>query len=150
MYYVLVFVFWTFIIYWTHRLVHILPYFKHIHADHHKQISQNTFQGLNWKNLFLYFDSPKSTLDQWYTEVIPTILMSFIFGWWLFVVYYIWAAFIQEAVISVHFLTVQASFARAINNQLQSIQFSQSPHRSCPLARHRLIFPCLPTSQPFP
>jgi sterol desaturase/sphingolipid hydroxylase (fatty acid hydroxylase superfamily) len=24
--------------------------------------------------------------------------MSFIFGWWLFVVYYIWAAFIQEAV----------------------------------------------------
>jgi sterol desaturase/sphingolipid hydroxylase (fatty acid hydroxylase superfamily) len=24
--------------------------------------------------------------------------MSFIFGWWLFVVYYVWAAFIQESI----------------------------------------------------
>lgn len=24
--------------------------------------------------------------------------MSLIFGWWLFIVYYIWAAFIQEAI----------------------------------------------------
>lgn len=98
MYYILVGLLWTFTIYWAHRLVHILPHFKKIHADHHKQISQNTFQGLNWKNLFLYFDTLKSTIDQWYTEVIPTILMSLIFGWWLFVVYYVWAAFIQEAV----------------------------------------------------
>lgn len=76
----------------------MIPYFKQIHADHHKQISDNTYDGLNWKNLFLYFDSPKSTLDQWYTEVIPTMIMSLFFGWWLFVLYYIWAAFIQEAV----------------------------------------------------
>jgi sterol desaturase/sphingolipid hydroxylase (fatty acid hydroxylase superfamily) len=81
-----------------HRLAHVIPYFKQIHADHHKQISDNTYDGLNWKNLFLYFDSPKSTLDQWYTEVIPTMIMSLFFGWWLFVLYYIWAAFIQEAV----------------------------------------------------
>ena len=98
MYYVLVFLLWTLVVYWCHRLVHILPYFKNIHADHHKQVAQNTIQGLNWKNLFLYFDSIKSTLDQWYTEVIPTIILSLFFGWWLFAVYYIWAAFIQESV----------------------------------------------------
>ena len=98
MIYIFVFLLWTFVVYWAHRLVHIIPYFKTIHADHHKQISQETFDGLSWKNLFLYFDSPKSTLDQWYTEVIPTIILSLIFGWWVFATYYIWAAFIQESV----------------------------------------------------
>ena len=98
MHYIFVFLLWTFVVYWAHRLVHVLPYFKNIHTDHHKQISQDTFDGLSWKNLFLYFDSPKSTLDQWYTEVIPTIIMSLIFGWEVFAVYYIWAAFIQESV----------------------------------------------------
>jgi hypothetical protein len=97
-YYISIFFLWTFIIYWTHRLSHILPYFKKIHSDHHRQISQNTFQGLSWKNLFLYFDSFESTLDQWYTEVIPTIILSLLFGWWLFIFYYIWAAFIQESI----------------------------------------------------
>lgn len=98
MYYIFILLLWTFIIYWTHRLSHLIPYLRDIHFDHHKQISNNTFQGLSWKNLFLYFDSFKSTLDQWYTEVIPTILLSIVFGWWLFIIYYIWAAFIQESI----------------------------------------------------
>ena len=98
MYYVLVFILWTFVIYWMHRAAHIVPFMNKLHADHHKQIAQDTYKGLHWTNLFLYFDSPKSTADQWATEVIPTIVMSLFVGWWLFAVYYVWAAFIQEAI----------------------------------------------------
>jgi sterol desaturase/sphingolipid hydroxylase (fatty acid hydroxylase superfamily) len=36
-------------------------------------------------------------LDLWITEVIPTILFSFITGqWWIFIMYYLWAALAQE------------------------------------------------------
>jgi sterol desaturase/sphingolipid hydroxylase (fatty acid hydroxylase superfamily) len=69
------------------------------HSDHHKQVTQQTITGLHWKNAFLWFDNWKSTVDQWLTEVVPTLIISAITGhWWLFAFYYIWAAFIQEAI----------------------------------------------------
>jgi sterol desaturase/sphingolipid hydroxylase (fatty acid hydroxylase superfamily) len=38
-------------------------------------------------------------LDLWITEVIPTVIFSWITGhWWLSVFYYLWAALIQEVV----------------------------------------------------
>jgi len=95
--YLLIFLLWTFVIYWTHRLVHILPFLKDIHLDHHKFVITNDVTW-HWSNLFLYNDTWLSTLDLWITEVIPTILMSLIFGWWLFIAYYLWAAFIQERI----------------------------------------------------
>ena len=96
---IITFISWTFVIYWCHRLAHHLPLLKNLHKDHHQQISENTYKGLHWSNLFLYFDSLKSTADQWFTEVIPTLLFSYVTGqWWLFVAYYIWAALIQEAI----------------------------------------------------
>jgi hypothetical protein len=67
------------------------------HTDHHNQVTQETIQGFNWKNIFLWFDSWKSTVDQWLTEIIPTIIICLITDQlWLFVAYYVWAAFIQE------------------------------------------------------
>jgi len=67
--------------------------------DHHRQVTQATIQGLNWKNIFLFFDTWNSTVDQWLTEVIPTIIISLVLQqWWLLAFYYVWAAFIQEAV----------------------------------------------------
>jgi sterol desaturase/sphingolipid hydroxylase (fatty acid hydroxylase superfamily) len=97
--YLITFLAWTFVIYWCHRAAHHVPIMKELHADHHKQISQETFNGLHWTNLFLYFDSWKSTADQWATEVIPTLLFCLITGqWWMMGLYYVWAAFIQEAV----------------------------------------------------
>jgi len=97
--YILVFLFWTFTVYWMHRLAHVWSFMRKFHSDHHAQVTQDTIQGLNWKNMFLWFDSWKSTVDQWLTEVIPTIIISAVTGhWWLFAFYYIWAAFIQEAV----------------------------------------------------
>ena len=67
--------------------------------DHHKQVSQNKILGLHWSNLFLYNDTWKSTLDLWAIEVIPTIIFCWIFNcWWIFFVYWFWAAFIQEAI----------------------------------------------------
>ena len=97
--YIFYFFFWTFMIYWMHRIVHVIPMVNKIHGDHHKQVSDSTIRGLHWTNIFLYFDSWKSTADQWITEVIPTFIFAALTDqWWLFGFYYVWAAFIQEAV----------------------------------------------------
>lgn len=97
--YFLVFLLWTFVVYWAHRAAHMIPVVRKFHMDHHAQVSDQTIQGLNWKNAFLFFDTWNSTIDQWLTEVIPTIIISAITGhWWLLIAYYIWAGFIQEAV----------------------------------------------------
>ena len=97
MIYVLIFLLWTFVIYCAHRLAHEIPVINKIHADHHKYVIQNEVNW-HWSTIFLYNDTWLSTLDLWITEVIPTIIMSFIFGWWLFVAYYVWAAFVQERI----------------------------------------------------
>ena len=97
--YILIFLLWTFVIYWMHRFAHAWAFMREFHSDHHAQVTQNTITGLNWKNAFLWFDSWKSTVDQWLTEVIPTIVLSLATGhYWLLIAYYIWAAFIQEAI----------------------------------------------------
>ena len=99
MIYIATFLLWTFVVYWCHRLAHMMPFMRKFHMDHHKQVTQATIQGLNWKNVFLFFDTWNSTVDQWLTEVIPTIIISAILQqWWLLAFYYVWAAFIQEAV----------------------------------------------------
>lgn len=97
MYYVAVFILWTFVIYWMHRLAHIIPFIQEYHYDHHKFVTKNTVDW-HWSNLFLYNDTWKSTVDLWITEVVPTVVLSLMFGWWLFVAYYLWAAFIQERI----------------------------------------------------
>ena len=97
--YVLVFLLWTFVVYWIHRLAHELPFVRDYHLDHHNQITNHTTQGPNWKNIFLWSDSWKSTVDMWLTEVIPAIIISLITGhWWLIIAYYVWAVCIQEIV----------------------------------------------------
>jgi sterol desaturase/sphingolipid hydroxylase (fatty acid hydroxylase superfamily) len=99
MIYVITFLSWTFLFYLMHRAAHILPFMRKYHMDHHKQVTQQTVQGLNWKNFFLYFDSWESTCDQWLTEVIPTLLFCIVTNqWWIAVFYYIWAGYIQEAI----------------------------------------------------
>lgn len=95
----LTFLFWTFTIYWMHRLAHTWSFMRKFHADHHKQVTQQTITGWSWKNLFLWFDSWESTVDQFLTEVLPTIIISVVTGqWYILLFYYIWAAFIQEAI----------------------------------------------------
>lgn len=97
MYYIFHFIVWTFVIYWCHRLAHIIPVIRDIHYDHHKFVNHNTVDW-HWSNLFLFNDTWKSTVDLWITEVIPTIIVSLFVGWWLFIAYYLWAAFIQERI----------------------------------------------------
>jgi sterol desaturase/sphingolipid hydroxylase (fatty acid hydroxylase superfamily) len=96
---IILFLLWTLLIYWMHRLAHVLPVMSHFHMDHHRQVTDETITGLHWKNVFLWFDTFESTADQWLTEVIPTILFAWITGhWWIAAFYYVWAAFIQEAI----------------------------------------------------
>jgi lathosterol oxidase len=99
MYIILEFVLFTFVVYWIHRLAHIIPYIGYFHNDHHKMVNKQQLWGWHWSNFFLFNDSWKSTADLWITEVIPLIILSFIFNsWYLFGIYYVWAAIFQERI----------------------------------------------------
>lgn len=95
--FVVYFLSWTFVLYWIHRIGHKTPLVKAWHLDHHSYIINNGSPGWHWNNLFLFNDTWTSTLDLYVTEVIPTLLFSWLTGqWWIFVFYYVWAAFFQE------------------------------------------------------
>jgi sterol desaturase/sphingolipid hydroxylase (fatty acid hydroxylase superfamily) len=95
---IIYFLSWTLFLYWIHRAGHKLPYVKSWHWDHHSHILRYGSQGWHWNNLFLFNDTWTSTLDLWITEVVPTIIFSWITGqWWIFVFYYLWAAILQES-----------------------------------------------------
>lgn len=80
-------------------MVHVFPILGYFHQNHHQVVDDDAITGFHWSNIFLFFDNWKSTLDQWTMEVIPTFIFSLITGhWWIFVFYYIWAAFIQESI----------------------------------------------------
>jgi sterol desaturase/sphingolipid hydroxylase (fatty acid hydroxylase superfamily) len=97
--YILAFLTWTFCLYWIHRAGHKTPVVKTAHHDHHKFININGKTTWHWNNLFLFNDNWTSTADLWITEVIPTLIFSYITGhWWLSVFYYLWAALIQEVI----------------------------------------------------
>jgi sterol desaturase/sphingolipid hydroxylase (fatty acid hydroxylase superfamily) len=89
---------WTFILYWIHRAAHITPIIKKYHFNHHKVINTNSIKW-NWNNLLLYNDTVESTIDLWLTEVIPSLIVSYVTGqWWIIIFYYLWAALLQERI----------------------------------------------------
>lgn len=93
------FILWTLLIYWCHRAMHVVPLLKEFHLDHHRVVDKGEIRGFHWTNVLLYFDNFESTVDQWLTEVVPTIIFCLITGsWWIAIFYYVWAAFIQEQV----------------------------------------------------
>lgn len=95
---IVLFLAWTFLLYWVHRFVHSLSFIQHIHWNHHWYIS-NHKTTWHWSNLFLFNDTWISTIDLWITEVIPTLLFAWVFdAWWVLAFYYVWAATVQEAV----------------------------------------------------
>ena len=97
--YIGLFLVWTFLLYWIHRIVHRIPFVNDFHQDHHQYINNNNGTKWHWNNLFLYNDTWKSTVDLWITEVIPTLIFSYITGYWiLFIFYYLWAALVQEVI----------------------------------------------------
>lgn len=96
--FVVYFFIWLLVLYWAHRLAHVVPYIKEIHSDHHKFVLRSKY-GTEWRlnNLILYNDTIRNTLNLWITEVIPTLTFSYVTGqWWIFIFYYIWAAFFQQ------------------------------------------------------
>ena len=95
---IIYFLLWTLLLYLIHRSMHNVPYLKEIHFDHHRYVNENYGQmAWHWNNLFLFNDNWISTADLWMTEVIPTVLFSYITGhWWILCFYYIWASLIQE------------------------------------------------------
>jgi sterol desaturase/sphingolipid hydroxylase (fatty acid hydroxylase superfamily) len=97
--YLLIFLGWTLMVYVIHRLAHVIPFMRKFHDDHHDQVVGGGIQGPNWRNLLLFFDTWRSTADQWLVEVIPTIIFAAVTGhWWIAIAYYIWAALIQESI----------------------------------------------------
>lgn len=92
------FLIWTLLLYAIHRLAHKIPVVRDYHRDHHIFIRENSVSW-HWSNLFLFNDTVKSTIDLWITEVIPTIIIAFIFSaWWICIFYYLWAALVQESI----------------------------------------------------
>lgn len=95
--FIIEFFMWTLCLYIIHRLIHVTPFLRRIHYDHHRYINLNNNTKWHWNNLFLFNDTWISTLDLWIGEVIPTLMFSYITGnWWIFVFYYLWAALVQE------------------------------------------------------
>lgn len=92
------FLLWTYVLYVMHVLVHAVPYLRGFHMNHHKVVNAGLV-GWRWNNLLLFNDTWRSTIDLWVTEVVPTLLFSWLTGeWWLCVFYWVWAAFIQESI----------------------------------------------------
>lgn len=93
------FMLWTLLLYVMHILAHKIPFLWYYHSDHHLQVSLENVGKWKWTNLFLYIDTWETTVDQWLTEVIPTIFFSLITGaWWILIGYWIWSATFQEIV----------------------------------------------------
>jgi len=93
---IMMFFLWTLILYWIHRGLHYIPKLQDIHQDHHDYVIEHG-PSWNWKNIFIWVDTWKSTADQWITEVIPTAIFCYITGyWWIGIFYWAWSAFIQE------------------------------------------------------
>jgi sterol desaturase/sphingolipid hydroxylase (fatty acid hydroxylase superfamily) len=94
--FILYFLLWLFVLYWIHRLAHRIPIVNKFHLAHHSYVNKNEVTW-HWNNLFLYNDNIRSTIDLWITEVVPTIIFCLIFNcWYIFIFYYLWAAFLQE------------------------------------------------------
>lgn len=95
---ILYFLLWTLMLYWIHRIGHLLPVIRTMHLHHHRYVLVHNTTW-HWSNLFLFNDDWTSTIDLWITEVIPTLIFSIITGQhWISVFYYVWAAFIQESI----------------------------------------------------
>lgn len=95
--YFLYFLLWTMVIYWSHRMAHVIPHLKKIHFAHHKHITNSKSPKWHWSNLFFFQDNVMSSFDVILFELVPTILFCMITGeWWILVFYYMWSAFIQE------------------------------------------------------
>lgn len=101
---IITFLSWTLLLYVIHRTIHIhgrkwFPISYKAHNDHHKYINVTGGTQWHWNNCFLFNDTWLSTLDLWITEVIPTLIFSYITGeWWISIAYYFWAAFLQEVI----------------------------------------------------
>lgn len=96
--YIVYFLLWTLMLYWIHRIGHITPIIRDFHLDHHSFILTHPTKW-HWNNLFLFNDNYKSTIDLWITEVIPTLIFSYVTGeYWISIFYYVYAAFIQESI----------------------------------------------------
>lgn len=98
MQYLIIFLFWTFVLYSMHWAAHNNEFLQKFHFDHHKYIASHEVKW-HWSNILLYTDTWYSTIDVWLTEVIPTIIVAAFFQqWWLLVFYYAWAALVQERI----------------------------------------------------
>lgn len=103
------FMVWTAVVYFMHRVVHLYPKTIGVfHLSHHRYVNKNYNDlGWHWSNLFLYNDNWSSTIDLWITEVIPLIVLCFMFNdYTLLFLYWVWASFIQERIEHLHDLNL--------------------------------------------
>jgi sterol desaturase/sphingolipid hydroxylase (fatty acid hydroxylase superfamily) len=98
---VIQFLIWTLLVYLIHKIIHRYPkQLGKFHFDHHSYVMKNYNRlGWHWSNLLLFNNNFYSTADLWLTEIIPLLITSWLFStYWLVLIYWVWAAFIQERI----------------------------------------------------
>lgn len=74
---------WTLVSYAMHWFVHqpFAPkWMQNSHWEHHHLYKQERSAQFDWRELFLFFDNWKHTLDTWLTLTLPAIAVSLSIG----------------------------------------------------------------------
>jgi len=96
--YIVMFLAWTLILYYVHRISHIVPFLKKIHLHHHNVVNSGQ-PHWEWQNIFLWSTDFGETKDLWVTEGIPTLIFCIVTGhWWIFIWWWIWTGLIAERI----------------------------------------------------
>jgi sterol desaturase/sphingolipid hydroxylase (fatty acid hydroxylase superfamily) len=101
----LLFLVWTFIIYWLHRLSHIhhkLNLLWRIHSAHHRgqYFPSPPDMKFHWSQLFFWHGNIASTLDIYLVFTAPALLIFLVspyYGWPILGFHYVYEAFLSGA-----------------------------------------------------
>lgn len=112
-----VFLLWTFIIYWMHRLAHVRAPFNplyRIHQGHHQQKYDGTRQGFKIEYLWWNFGELRLAVDIIITQTIPLLILTWFFpsqGLVLLVFHYLYEVFLSEDYLD-HNIHIQGDVTR--------------------------------------
>lgn len=95
----LYFLLFSFVVYWTHRIAHNTKFLWYFHKAHHSILYAGDYE-FSWWNLVGWFNDWQATVDQWVTEIIPLLIMIYIWpgAWPIAVLYYLDGFILAEGI----------------------------------------------------
>jgi len=99
-----VFMLWTFLIYFMHRLAHVkhkLNFLYFIHRHHHRvNYLSSKLRSFNWRHFLFYFGSIHESIDVLIMMTLPAILLCLLFppyGLYILIFHYLYEVFLSES-----------------------------------------------------